>query len=193
MKQRLIIKCRMPLLRMFFFLTDFKVDLRTSLLRKNPEWCKDLLLQTQLSVCNTRKWNFSAADFLLPKIHPFWHWAISRYEFHSEEFFFYSRPKLCTITLSPTFWNRLNVACGSKLGLKHTQSGRGARNAKKPLHCFPWYHENALNESCKMSPHLIGLGWHPRSLLWPASGSGLDMIWFERWNVSWDISSGGSF
>ena len=28
-----------------------------------------------------------------------------------------------------------------------------------------------------MSPHLIGLGWHPRSLLWPASGSGLDMIW----------------
>ena len=28
-----------------------------------------------------------------------------------------------------------------------------------------------------MSPHLIGLGWHLRSLLWPAFGSGLDIIW----------------
>ena len=57
------------------------------------------------------------------------------------------------------------------------QSGRGTRNAKKPLNRFQGCHENALNESFKMSPHLIGLGWHPRSLLWPASGSGLDMIW----------------
>ena len=42
---------------------------------------------------------------------------------------------------------------------------------------FQGCHENGLDESFKMSPHLMGLGWHPRSLLWPASGSGLDMIW----------------
>ena len=29
----------------------------------------------------------------------------------------------------------------------------------------------------EMSPHLICLSWYLRSLLWPASGSGLDMIW----------------
>ena len=39
-----------------------------------------------------------------------------------------------------------------------TQSGRGTRNAKKPLNGFQGCHENALNESCEMSPHLIGLG-----------------------------------
>ena len=48
---------------------------------------------------------------------------------------------------------------------------------KKTLNGFQGCHENALNESCEMSPHLIGLGWHVHSLLWPASGSGLDMIW----------------
>ena len=58
-----------------------------------------------------------------------------------------------------------------------TQSGKRTRNAKKPLNRFKGCHENLLNESCKMCPLLIGLGWHPRSLLWPTSGSCLDMIW----------------
>ena len=40
----------------------------------------------------------------------------------------------------------------------YTQSGRESRNAKKPLNCFQGCHENALNESFEMSPHLIGLG-----------------------------------
>ena len=31
--------------------------------------------------------------------------------------------------------------------------------------------------AAKWAPHFTGLGWHPWSLLWPASGSGLDMIW----------------
>ena len=42
----------------------------------------------------------------------------------------------------------------------HSQSGRGTRNAKKPLNGFQGCHENLLNESCEMSPHLICLGWH---------------------------------
>jgi len=83
--------------------------------------------------------------------------------------------------LGPTWILRLRtiyiiLGLASRL-LSLAQSGRGTRNAKKPLNCFQGCHKNALNESCKMSPHLIGLGWHPRSLLWLASGSGLDMIW----------------
>ena len=34
-----------------------------------------------------------------------------------------------------------------------------------------------LFESFKISPHLICLSWHLKSLLWPASGSGLDQRW----------------
>ena len=65
--------------------------------------------------------------------------------------------------------------CESGVLLKYApQSGRGTRNAKKPLNGFQGCHENALNESCEMSPHLMCLGWHPRFLLWPASGSGLE-------------------
>ena len=41
---------------------------------------------------------------------------------------------------------------------QNTKTGRGTRNAKKPLNRFQGCHENALNESCEMSPHLIGLG-----------------------------------
>ena len=48
---------------------------------------------------------------------------------------------------------------------------------KKILKDFGECHENSLIESFKMSPHLICLSWGLRSLLWPASGSGLDVIW----------------
>ena len=48
---------------------------------------------------------------------------------------------------------------------------------KKILKDFGVCHENSLIESFKMSPHLIGLSWGLKSLLWPASGSGLDVIW----------------
>ena len=61
--------------------------------------------------------------------------------------------------------------------MKPRHSPAGKLEMQKSLDGFQGCHENALNESCEMSPHLIGLGWHPRSLLWPASGSGLDMIW----------------
>ena len=40
------------------------------------------------------------------------------------------------------------------------QSGRGTRNAKKPLKGFQGCDKNGLNESFKMSPHLICLSWH---------------------------------
>ena len=39
-----------------------------------------------------------------------------------------------------------------------SQSGRGTQNAKKPLNGFQGCHENALNGSCEMSPHLMCLG-----------------------------------
>ena len=48
---------------------------------------------------------------------------------------------------------------------------------EKILKDFGECHENSLIESFKMSPHLICLSWGLRSLLWPASGSGLDVIW----------------
>ena len=42
----------------------------------------------------------------------------------------------------------------------YSQSGRGTRNAKKPLKGFQGCDKNGLNESFKMSPHLICLSWH---------------------------------
>ena len=48
---------------------------------------------------------------------------------------------------------------------------------KKNLKHFGRCHENRLIESFKMSPLLICLSWHLKTLLWPASGSGLDVIW----------------
>ena len=44
-----------------------------------------------------------------------------------------------------------------KSGIQHSQSGRGTRNAKKPLKGFQGCDKNGLNESFKMSPHLICL------------------------------------
>ena len=40
---------------------------------------------------------------------------------------------------------------------------------------FGWCNENSIIDSFEMSPHLIWLGWHLRSILRPASGSGLDV------------------
>ena len=63
----------------------------------------------------------------------------------------------------------------------HSQFGSTERlrdsKWKKILKDFGECHENSLIESFKMSPHLICLSWGLRSLLWPASGSGLDVIW----------------
>ena len=41
-----------------------------------------------------------------------------------------------------------------------SQSGRETRNAKKPLKGFQGCDKNGLDESFKMSPHLICLSWH---------------------------------
>ena len=56
-------------------------------------------------------------------------------------------------------------------------SAAGRHEIKKILKDFRWCDKNGLNESFKMSPHLICLSWHLKSLLWPASVSGLDVIW----------------
>ena len=46
------------------------------------------------------------------------------------------------------------------LHLSLAQSGRGTRNAKKPLKGFQGWDKNGPDESFKMSPHLICLSWH---------------------------------
>ena len=50
---------------------------------------------------------------------------------------------------------------------------QGKSKCIKTLNGFRGCHENAINESCKMNPHLICLGWHPRSLY----GQPLDQVW----------------
>ena len=70
-----------------------------------------------------------------------------------------------------------NLEKPSRLSLTAGTARQGDLKWKKILKDYKWCDKNGLNESFKMSPHLIGLGWHPRSLLWPASGSGLDVIW----------------
>ena len=47
-------------------------------------------------------------------------------------------------------------------------------NGKKILKWFQDCHENALVQSFETSPHLICLECGSKTLLWPASGSGLD-------------------
>ena len=47
---------------------------------------------------------------------------------------------------------------------------------KQILKDFGECRKNSLIESFKMGPHLICISLHLRSLLWPASGSGLDVL-----------------
>ena len=55
-----------------------------------------------------------------------------------------------------------------------SQSGRESSNGEKNIKGFEGCHVNALIESFKMSPHLIGLRWNSKALLWPASWSDLE-------------------
>ena len=75
--------------------------------------------------------------------------------------------KICIWATLKSLWGN------SKLATERLRDSKW----KKILKDFGECHENSLIESFKMSPHLICLSWGLRSLLWPASGSGLDVIW----------------
>ena len=53
-------------------------------------------------------------------------------------------------------------------------------NGKKILKRFQDCHENALIQSFEMSPHLICLECGTKTLLWPASGMGLEQAGHKR-------------
>ena len=60
---------------------------------------------------------------------------------------------------------------------------QGNLKCKELLKGFWGYHQNALIESFEMSTHLICLGWHPRSPLWPV----LDQIRVAGHRRAWTM------
>ena len=95
--------------------------------------------------------------------------------------------------LRPSIWadfkNRFNLDQIVEIyGTKNYCTGR--LNGKNFSRIFWECHENSLIESFEMSPQLVCLRWHLRPLLWPASGSGLEVIWkWERQlrHIKWGL------
>ena len=76
-------------------------------------------------------------------------------------------------------YQKLNKIKAKWLKIK-TQCGSRFWNGKKILKRFQDCHENALIQSFEMSPHLICLECGTKTLLWPASGMGLEQAGHKR-------------